>query len=920
MTEPLPSNPNLGPKNIGEIEKNALAEAYASGMMGSHESIHTDLIVHAGSPAEFYWGLRPRFEFKDSGLIAPSLSNDYRDPGLLSSIFERSQILRLTPEELIHRGWVVRDSYDPATGMAVLKRRYGSIVIDHESTRSGSLNGANVLVGDIGTSARRAAMELVYVNGFIEMNARTITGEQIGVLLNLDVRDDLATLVSWEHSTASTYKAEHFQSLFNLPSIREMEEIPKDNLTVKEIREKHELGDQIEESMLAELIMLKSGSKQDMKNLLARPGTQFLISKMAKEEEARRQKSADEEARKYGTQVHTITFTYDDWVAEFIGDVDSWADDMDRNLKTWKEERNDKSDKYINNKYGRRGRLTKWGNLCAFTGDPGEISTDEETYFIEKEVGAASGSVEAAWIATTLFRNIGLFASEGYIALPNGISNIPLGEFKFITGDDRGKFYPYMFVIKEGIKGRSAELAEMIYRAPDMAMNLFDWAQVTVDDVYERDETGLVIYGEDGRPKVARRSVIDAWLGTAEQAKIDLVTGQYAEYGIKAIKVDQVNDEADKMLVAKGKLVLIKGPHPKTGKEESFYVTKEDWEKIQSGKKVKDEDYDKIFDPPKGKTEDEIDRDRKYKEEIKDRIARLVKISDPDGKNERKLYMTARDEDKIKNGGGILIKEINAETRRTTRIFYGKKVQEEGYHRLGSLNWGSLERYFHGTFGTMQWLMGRKEGGVLTEIKNVDDFGPGDFSLKKLKSQRKYNGIALNLITLTKGSPHLFDAGRVTVDGTKTYEIPEELPDGSTKLSTLRFHEVQTTGTETIQRTLLKNQLAARIHTSNWVLNIMTKPTNPYNLAKVGGGRTEEVPLSNVLEMFAKEALKPFPKDEDEIIRNYVDDLSRLQTPIDRSQPLKFYKEMGDYLKSWKSTLVGVRKGAKARYLYERLN
>lgn len=875
---PTGGPPDSLPKIPGQPEKNPLAEAYAAGMAYSPESLNTELISHAASPVELYYGLREREEFKDYGLTAASLGNDYRDPSLFSAMFERWQTLRKTPAELQRRGWLV--FYDEASGMGVLRsKRFGAQIIDREKVAEVQLpDGGTVMAVDIGTPERRAGMEEAYKNAKLEFSSRTTAGEQIGVLLNLNVRDDLGTLVDWQHGMQSTFKPEHLQSIFNMPSIRELEQLSDEQVTPKEIKEKRELGDQTEEATLLYLIMLKSGSKQDMQDLLARPGAQYLVSKLAKEEEARRQEAAPE-----GT---TVTYTREQWVSEFVGDVDNWVDDMDRDIKTWRTERNDRSGVYATREFGKRGRLTKWANICAFAGDPGEMSTDEETHFIENEIGEAVGSVEASWVAATLLRDIGAFASEGYIALPNGKSYIPLGEFRYLTSDDRGKFFPYMFDIKEGFKNRSSGLGELIYRVPDMGMNLLDWAQVQVDGMYEKDETGALITNDKGEPKIARRSVWDAWLGTAEQPKKDIVTGKYAEYGIQEANLD-LKDDADKELVKNGKFVLIEGPHPKHGQNEKFYVSKEDADKINNGKKS-------------GKEYDDIPNNQK---------ARLVEIEDPETHVKRQQYMTIEDAEKIKNGGAILIREKSVKDG-STRVFYGKKVQAEGYHRLGSLNWGSLERYFHGTFGTMQWLMGRERGGVLTEARNVEDFSAADFTLRKLKMMSKYNGITLNAITLTKGSPHLYDMGTTTVDGVRTYDL-SDISGGS-----LTFHEVQTTGTETIQRTFLKNVIAARVHTSNWILNIMPKRAEAYNLAKVGGNFYDEVPLSNVLELFAKEVLKEFPRTEEELLAHYVDDLNRIQGQTDKKQPLVFYKETARWLKNPKSRLVGVRRGRTASHTY----
>ena len=221
-----------------------------------------------------------------------------------------------------------------------------------------------------------------------------------------------------------------------------------------------------------------------------KPGAKHIIAKMAKEEEAQRGK----------------TYTFGHWVYDNIGDVSKWEDDNNRGLDTYKKEAD----------AGFRKKLTRWSNIAAFYGDPGEFSEEDETSFIENDIGGLVGSVEASWLAATTMRIIGAYASEGYVALPSGKSHLPLGEGRFISGDDTGKFYAYMFNMKEGLKGRTSGLKDMIGKIPDTAMNLFDWAQVKVE----------VPDGEGGT-KTVRRSIWDAWLGTAGgKQKTDFLTGE----------------------------------------------------------------------------------------------------------------------------------------------------------------------------------------------------------------------------------------------------------------------------------------------------------------------------------------------------------------------------------------------------------
>ncbi len=908
------------PKIPGQPERNIAQEHAAAAVAGaSVEFVSHNLISQAVEPKQLFYGLREKESRWESGFVAQPLGNDFSPPSVLTTMMSRANWLGQTPDDLIHKGLLI--AYDANSGMGVLRSpaKHGGLVIDNERiVQDQTPEGFPYTWVDIGLPEQRAGMAAAYHVGSVEINVRALMGDQYGILTNLNVRDDLATLVDWQHGTQATYRPEHMEALFNLPSIRELEALHEYKYKPEDIKKMRELGDQIEEAMLCELIMMKSGSKEGMQDLLARPGADHLIRKMATEEENRRKMAEDKLAEKENRQSNAdnIRYTGEDWITEYIGDVDGWEDDMQRDLKkTWRQEIKDrKKGKYDKNERGRRGKLTQWANMISFKGEPGEISTKIEKHFIEKDVGGAvGGSEEAAWMATVLMRDIGAFSSWGYTALPNGQSHAELGTFRILSADDRQKFYSYMFFVqKEGYSNRSSGVQELIYRVPDMAMDLFHWGQVAVDGMFEKDETGALILDDNNEPKVAKRSIWDAWLGTAEQPKRDLVTGKIAEYGIKEVQVDldekgDFSLESDRDLIEKGQLVLIKDPDSKHGESAKFYVTKKDAEKIKNGEKTGAE-YDAIANDEK---------------------ARVFEIEDPDSHEKRRVYMTEEDRLKIQNGGAILMRETEVQFKPEvdpktgkpksvekpesgkTRVFYAKKVQAEPGNRLGNLNWDSLETYWHGTFGTMQWLMGRDKVGVWTDIKNVDDFGAGDFSLSRLKMMYKYIGITQNAITLTQGSPHLFDMGKVTLDAVQTYDLTN---DGGTTFS---FHEVQTEGSETIQRNLFRNIIAARVHTSNWVQNIMGKKSEAYNLAKIGGPLYEDVPLSNILEMFIKEALKGTPKTEEELLAHYVDDLKRLQKPIDVEQPKKFYDETARWLKSVRSREVGVRKGRKVSSIYQ---
>ncbi|HTK03353.1 MAG TPA: hypothetical protein VL401_01120, partial [Alphaproteobacteria bacterium] len=338
-----------------------------------------------------------------------------------------------------------------------------------------------------------------------------------------------------------------------------------------------------------------------------------------------------------------------------------------------------------------RGLLTMYSNIAAFKGDPGEFSKEKENKFIEG-IGNAVGSVEASWLAATFLRVSGAFASEGYVHLPNGNSALPLGEPRYISSDDTGKFFAYMWNIKEGSSGRSSGLKDMIGRIPDMAMNLFDWAQVEVD----------LPNGRKGR-----RSIWDAWLGTpGGKRKIDLLTGK--------------------------------------------------------------------------------------------------------------------------------------ETANLTT--------QEPYHRLGDINFKSLEPDFHGAFATQQWLMGRKDDGVLTNAMQTD-FRLEDFSLKKLKSIWKYIGIVFNPLNLSKGSTHLYDMG-----------------DNNEKV-------------KTIQKNFFKNLMAARIASSSFAITILNSPTRLFNDGSLIDKQTEEVSSAAVALAAVQQVIEnPSPSNEAEIVANYIDNNKELRS------------------------------------------
>jgi len=597
-----------GPAGI-EPEKNPQLEAaIANKLVGRSESMNDELIATASTPQELFRGLRNIEEKLENGNIPGNLNESYRPPAQLSLMYNRATNLKVTNTELESRGWLT--GYNPSTGEGLpAHRKYSAMALNMDEEfiiKDGQYvadifgNPAMKIVFNYGTEKERAELARSYDRAVVELEARAILGEWIGTMLNLNIRDGLEPLVNWEHGTTAKFKGDHLHALFNMPDIEELATNP----------ENRKLGDQVEEALFLNLVMLHSGNKQRMQDFLLRPGADHLISKLAKEEEHRR----------------GSVYTRDQWVKENIGDYNNWVPDYDPSIdlvkdkdaykktrdleKTWKVEASD----------GRRGRLTKWGNIAAFGGNPGDIAGHEEKEFIEKTVGGLVGSIEASWVAATLMRSIGTYASEGYVALPNGKSILPLGEARYISSDDRGKFYSYMFNYKEGTKGRSSGLKDMIGKIPDMAFDLFDWAQVQMVDLLpQRLDSTIVKQGEalDGTETPQKRSIWDAWLGTVGgKQKIDLLTGE---------KTNQ-----------------------RTNKEE--------------------------------------------------------------------------------------------------------------YHRLGDLNFSSLDRDFHGSFGVMQWLLGNGEGpvGVFIDAMKVD-FKYEDFLLNDLKKKNKYIGIVMNPVILTKGSMHLYE-------------------------------------------------------------------------------------------------------------------------------------------------------------------
>lgn len=661
-------------------------EAYMR-QRSTRESLNDELLGSAKSPFELFFGMRRIFKRLESGTIPPSLAENFRPPSQLTGMIERQEDLAMTGEDLVNIGFLTH--YDPETGLGIPTDPKFSIMgmsttafAVNAGSSSGEVkyakeNGPNVEAGyNFGTPEKRSELASAYERAEHEMEARAIIGEWMGVMMNLNIRDNLEGLVNWEHGTTAKLKAEHLKAIFNMPNLNEMKTNP----------ENHTLGDQIEEAVVLNLIMLNSGNKDRMKDFLKRPGVQHLISKIAKEEEHRRGKP----------------LTRDQWIKEYIGDVDSWVNDYDPTIQVYDEETKTGDKEYYKKTRdlgktwrveavdGRRGKLTKWGNIAAFGGNAGEFDEKKEKIFIEEDIGGTVGSVEASWIAVALLRGMGTYASEGYVALPNGKSLLTLGEGNRISSDDRGKLHTYMFNYKEGVKNRPHGLRGLLGKVPDTAFDLFDWGQVDMPDLPKNSDGTF-----------QKRSIWDAWLGTAKDIPIK-----------------------------------------------------------------------------------------------------------------------------------------NLLTQEPT----GELTREESYHRLGSIDFHSMPSDFHGTFGIMQWLLGREGDGVYTNAMNVEKFGPNDFTLNALWKINKYIGICFNPIILTKGSQHLYDG-----------VIPSMF---------------------TIQKNFLRNLMLARIHSAHFSLNILNGERKMFNAQ----GKDVDVPEPILIRQNIRDVLAKPPEDYEALLANYRDENFDLRT------------------------------------------
>jgi hypothetical protein len=747
-----PSDPNAPTENGHELENVAEAE---SRRQTRKESLPEALISSAENPEDLFEGLRLLEMKKEDSLTPANLEERYTPPRILDDMKDRAEVMKYTIEKMEEKGWI--SDYNPITGEATLNdTRRESLAVKIQHKEKGFRYETKYFFG---TNESRKELEAAYKEAIVELEARDILNEIVGVRMDPDVRDGLEYMVRMLHSGRTPkFKAEHLQALFNLRSFDDMAEysklgrelddlrrlgardekqtlrIEEINRRQKELEARKGLGGQAEEGVFLNLIMLNCGSRQRMLDFLDRPGSKFLIAKLAKES----------------------GMTYDEWKLKNIGDVDKWDDDTASNsgkgriltdegpdsfeLATWRQEAND----------GRRGTLTKWGNIAAWGGGPAEFSAATEKDYIEKSIGGLIGSEEAAWLACMIMRATGTYASEGYVTLPNGETHMPLGEGRFITGDDAGKFHVLLFNKKEGLKGHTSGLKDLIGRVPDMAMNLFDWAQVVVE---EPDKNGNLV-------KV-KRSIWDAWLGTKGGKQLtDLLTGKL--------------------------------------------------------------------------------------------------VTEP-----------------------------------------GKVTNEEPYHKLGDIDFTSLERDFHITFSIMQWLMGNAEypTGVFIDLKDTK-FRPESMDLDSNKGRWKYIRITQNLITSTQGSTQLYDLGPNTEWTKKTFDLTGE------GAGLIKFETFTTKAIETIQRRLLINILAARVLSSNFALQVMPQKSMVYNTGTFGD-KLLEIPTANLIRLWCLESFKAKPKDQEEIVAHYLDDLARYQKLTSWDEVGKFRLEAEKWLNNDVGRVIG---------------
>jgi|GEM_PF-2645393 len=556
---PEPNEPDHG------VEDAANAQRF---YLRSGESMNSELIASADKPHKLFMGLRRLEKMLEDTIIPQGLSERYTPPRDETIMYEKAENFSMTIKELQELEIIVPGTYnlkgkaeaqlsDEAFLSLALKVEQKPIYFIDEKTGKPSLDedhepierGTKSII-ILGTPEQRAEMAKANEIGAKELGVRDVMGEHYGMRINEEIRDSYETMSVYMHSGRTPkFTTEQLRTLPNLPSLTELR-------AGKEIEKSHGLGEMFEEGLACQLIMLASNSKERIQNLLARPGMERLIDKMADEKQTRLRQAEEE---KLSREKHTVpsqlkTYTSEQWKLDNIGDINNWVDDDKRKLKeTSREER----------RLGLRKGLAEWSNIAAWEGNLGEFGEDKENAFIEKTIGDLIGGgkegVEAAWLATVFMRVIGAYSTEGYAALRDGQTLLPLGEDRAISGDDFGKAYALMFNKKEGEAGRPSGLKDMIGKIPDLAINLFDWTQVIVGEEDVRNPDGTLVFNPDKSIKrqEKRRSVWDAWLGTAEKPKISLLTREVVDVELpESLKTKKDKDGKD-IEDANGKLVYL---------------------------------------------------------------------------------------------------------------------------------------------------------------------------------------------------------------------------------------------------------------------------------------------------------------------------------------------------------------------------
>jgi len=578
-----PDNKAGGVRGPEPNEDNDSLNDYINRQVGREMETNMEMVTHPDNSYEFYDGLRTIQELQEDGNVPKEGQDRWSPSRIHTTVYFNAKNHGVPIEELKRKQRVVEvvDNKGKHVGYKPSKPKFVSYAISYKPVVTGQEIRGNYTRDvidyeyDYGESEertnRRIEISSAEKKGLTEYQTRLILGEHISIRTSLRFRDSLEEIVSVMHSGGVSYlKADHLKVFFNMPGVEELKngiklsdqdvqqinqeierkntekisrenrplteeekktitESIKDKLVVEEFEKKHELGDQVEEAVFLNLIMLNSPNKTRMQEFLRRPGVIRLMARLADKDSSLHINTdglPEEEKVKLKAKA---------WMLEHVGNVDGWEEDKNRILEndgkkriraTWR----------IEAESGRRKELTKWASISAWGGNPSEFSADKEVQFIEGAIGNNVGNKEAAWLSATLLRSIGTYASEGYAVIPPGPDGkmklkflLPLGEGRYISGDDTGKFYANLFNLKEGLKGRASGLKDMIGRIPDMPMNLFDWAAVEVEGPE---------YPPNWDGTLQKRSVWDAWLGTAEQPLKNLLTGGIVE--VKKFKTGNV--------------------------------------------------------------------------------------------------------------------------------------------------------------------------------------------------------------------------------------------------------------------------------------------------------------------------------------------------------------------------------------------